>query len=135
MYVNPQTTYYDNLRKANEVLQKAGTTPIVIKAADKNLVEDDLVQMVNAGSIPATVTTKQRADLWSKVLHNLQPHPDLVIASGQQLAWAMRKNNPRFKQLADELWLPRSRNSLATRCSDATCKIPSGSGIRPLLRS
>ena len=58
--------------------------------------------MVNAGLIPATATTKQRADLWSKVLDHIQPHPDLVIASGQQLAWVMRKDNPQLKQLVDE---------------------------------
>jgi membrane-bound lytic murein transglycosylase MltF len=92
VYANPLTTYYENLQKANEALQKAGKTPIVIKAADKNLMDDDLVQMVNAGLIPATVTTKLRADLWSQVLDQIQPHPDLVIASGQQLAWVMRKN-------------------------------------------
>ena len=102
VYVNPLSTYYDNLQKMNETLQKAGKAPIVIKAADKNLNEDDLLQMVNAGLIPATVATKQRADLWTKVLDHLQPHPDLVIASGQQTAWAMRKNNPQFKQLVDE---------------------------------
>jgi membrane-bound lytic murein transglycosylase MltF len=102
VYVNPLTTYYENLRKANETLQNAGKTPIVIKAADKNLMDDDLVQMVNAGLIPATVTTKQRAALWSQVLHQIQPHPDLAIASGGQLAWVMRKNNPQFKQLVDE---------------------------------
>lgn len=102
VYANPLTTYYQNLQKANETLQKAGKTQIVIKAADKNLMDDDLVQMVNAGLIPATVTTKQRADLWSQVLNHIQPHPDLVIASGQQLAWVMRKNNPQFKQLVDE---------------------------------
>ena len=102
VYVNPLTTYYTNLQKANEDLQKAGKTPIVIKAADKNLMDDDLVQMVNAGLIPATATTKQRADLWSKVLDHIQPHPDLVIASGQQLAWVMRKDNPQLKQLVDE---------------------------------
>jgi membrane-bound lytic murein transglycosylase MltF len=102
VYANPLTTYYDNLQKANEVLQKAGKAPILIKAADKNLGEDDLVQMVNAGLIPATVTTRERADLWSKVLPGIKPHPDLVIASGQQLAWVMRKNNPQFKLLADE---------------------------------
>ncbi len=68
MYVNPLTTYYANLQKVNETLQKEGKTPIVIKAADKNLLDDDLVQMVNAGLIPATVTTKQRAALWSQVL-------------------------------------------------------------------
>ncbi len=102
VYVNPLTTYYENLQKANETLQKEGKTPIVIKAADKNLMDDDLVQMVNAGLIPATVTTKQRAALWSQVLSNIQPHPDLVIASGGQLAWVMRKDNPQFKQLVDE---------------------------------
>jgi membrane-bound lytic murein transglycosylase MltF len=102
VYVNPLTTYYENLQKANETLQQAGKTPITIKAADKNLMDDDLVQMVNAGLLPATVTTKQRAALWSQVLDHIQPHPDLVIASGEQLAWVMRKNNPQLMQLVDE---------------------------------
>src|SRR5271157_4017581 len=94
VYANPLTTYYENLQKTNAELQKAGKTPIVIKAADKNLMDDDLVQMVNARLIPATVTTKQRAALWSQVLDHIQTHPELVIASGGQLAWVMRKNNP-----------------------------------------
>ncbi len=102
VYVNPLTTYYGNLEKVNETLKSEGKTPINIKMADKNLMDDDLVQMVNAGLIPATVTTKQRAQLWSQVLDHLQVHPDLVIASGLQQAWAMRKNNPQLKQLVDE---------------------------------
>ncbi len=102
VYVNPLTTYYENLQKANEALQKEGKTPIVIKAADKNLIDDDLVQMVNAGLIPATVTTKLRATLWSQVLDHIQPQPDLVVASGQQVAWVMRKKNSQLKQLVDE---------------------------------
>jgi membrane-bound lytic murein transglycosylase MltF len=102
VYANPPTTYYANLQKANATLKQEGKTPIVIKEADKNLVDDDLVQMVNAGLLPATVTTKQKAALWAQVLTGIEPHPDLVIASGQQLAWVMRKNNPQLKQLVDE---------------------------------
>jgi membrane-bound lytic murein transglycosylase MltF len=102
VYANPLTTYYQNLQKADEQLQNSGKAPMILKAADKNLMDDDLVQMVNAGLIPATATTKQRADLWSQVLDHIQPHPDLVISSGNQLAWVMRKNNPQFKQLVDE---------------------------------
>ena len=103
VYVNPLTTYYQNLQKANEALKNDGKPPIVIRAADTNLIDDDLVQMVNADLIPATVTTEQRAALWSQVLPHLQPHPDIAIASGQNLAWAMRKSNPQLKQLVDEL--------------------------------
>ena len=102
VYANPLSTYYGNLQKVNATLQKAGKTPIAIKAADKNLIDDDLVQMVNAGLIPATVTTNQRAELWSNVLDNLKPHPELVIARGQQLALVMRKNNPQLKQVVDD---------------------------------
>ncbi len=102
VYVSPLTTYYGNLQNVNETLQKEGKTPIVIKEADKNLMDDDLVQMVNAGLIPSTVTTKPRAALWAQVLDKIQPHPDLEIATGGQLAWVMRKNNPQLKQLVDE---------------------------------
>jgi membrane-bound lytic murein transglycosylase MltF len=102
VYANPLTAYYQNLKKANEELKKTGKTPILVKAADPNLTNDDLVQMVNAGLIPATVTSTQRADLWSKVLDHIQPHPELMVASGVQLAWAMRKSNPQLKQVVDE---------------------------------
>jgi membrane-bound lytic murein transglycosylase MltF len=102
IYVNSLTTYYGNLQKVNEDLQKAGKTPIVIKSADKNLTDDDLVQMVNAGLIPATVTTNQRAALWAQVLPQILPQPSLAIATGVQLAWVMRKNNPQLKELVDE---------------------------------
>jgi hypothetical protein len=39
----------------NDALQKAGKTPIHVREADKNLADDDLVQMVNAGLIPASL--------------------------------------------------------------------------------
>jgi membrane-bound lytic murein transglycosylase MltF len=102
IYVNPLMVSYENLQKANASLQKAGKTLIQIKSADKNLNDDDLIQMVNAGLIPATVTTKQRAELWSKVFDHLKPHPEVVLASGENTAWVMRKNNLQLKQLADE---------------------------------
>ena len=102
VYVNPLTVNYQNLQRVNETLQKAGKPTIVIKAADKNLLDDDLLQMVNAGLLPATVTTDSRAKLWSQVLPHITAHPDLVIASGQQTAWAVRKSNPQLKQMLDE---------------------------------
>jgi membrane-bound lytic murein transglycosylase MltF len=102
IYANPLMASYENLQKENATLQKAGKPLIQIKAADKNLNEDDLIQMVNAGLIPATISTKDRAELWSKVFQNLKPHPDVALASGVSTAWVMRKNNPQLKQLADE---------------------------------
>jgi len=102
IYVNPLTVYYDNLKKVSDAQQKAGKQPLTIKAADTNLFDDDLIEMVNAGLIPATVTTKPRADLWAQVLPNIKSHSELVVASGVDTGWAMRKSNPQLKQLVDE---------------------------------
>ena len=61
--VNPLTVNYANLQRVNETLRKAGEPLIVVKPTDKNLLEDDLLQMVNAGLIPATATSDARARL------------------------------------------------------------------------
>jgi membrane-bound lytic murein transglycosylase MltF len=102
VFVNPLTTYYGNLEKANDLLRKQGKPPILIESADKNLLDDDLLEMVNAGILPATVTITERAKLWAKIFHNITPQPNIVIARQEDLAWAVRKNNPKFKQLVDE---------------------------------
>lgn len=102
IYVNPLAVSYDNLKKMNEQRRAAGKPALDAEAADKNLSDDDLIEMVNAGLIPATVTTNGRAELWGQVLPNIKPHPNLVVSSGENLAWVMRKNNPQFKQLVDE---------------------------------
>jgi membrane-bound lytic murein transglycosylase MltF len=102
IYVNPVTTYYENLKKVSLSQQQSGGPPLDIKPSDGNLYDSDLVEMVNAGLIPATVTTKSRADLWAQVLPNIKPHPELVVASEGETAWVMRKNNPQFKQVVDE---------------------------------
>ena len=102
IFVNPLTTYSANLEKVNESLRKQGKPPILIESADKNLLDEDLLEMVNAGIIPATVTITDRAKLWANVLPDITPQPNLVIADEGTLAWAMRKNNPKLKEVVDE---------------------------------
>ncbi|MES2220697.1 MAG: transporter substrate-binding domain-containing protein [Acidobacteriota bacterium] len=102
IYVNPLTTYYNNLQQVNVSLHKQGKPPILIEKADSNLGDEDLLEMVNAGIIPATITITERAMVWANVLPNITAHPDLAIASQQDLAWAMRKNNPELKTIVDE---------------------------------
>ena len=111
VYANPLTVPYHVLEELNDKLKKAGKPLIVIKLADRYLLEDDLIQMVNAGLLPATVGEVSRAKLWAEVLHNLKVHPELVLASGEQTAWALRKNNPQLERLLDEFIAPRAVGS------------------------
>jgi len=102
VFVNSITTYYGNLEKVNNSLAKQGKPVILIQSTGKNLMDEDLLEMVNAGILPATVTITQRAKLWASVFHDITPQPNIVIADEGNLAWAMRKNNPKLKELVDE---------------------------------
>ena len=75
-----------------------------MKAADSNLTDEDLLEMVNAGLIPATVTINIRAEFWSKVFPHLTLHPGTVLKEEGQLAFATRKDvihhlNPQIFEL------------------------------------
>ena len=108
VFVNPLTTYYGNLEKINESLRKQGKPPILIESADKSLMDEDLLEMVNAGILPATVTLAERAKLWGSIFPNITPQPNLVVAKEGNLAFAMRKDNPQLKQLMDEFLKTRA---------------------------
>ena len=99
VYVNPLTAYYENLQLLSESLQKAGRPPILLKSADPDLTDEDLLEMLNASLLPATVTINIRAEFWAKVLPHLTLHPNIVLKEEGQLAWATRKDSPRLRQL------------------------------------
>jgi membrane-bound lytic murein transglycosylase MltF len=65
--------------------------PITLEAADENLADEDLLEMVNAGLLPLTVVDEFKAKVWAKVFDHLTVRDDLVVNSGGEVAWAIRK--------------------------------------------
>jgi membrane-bound lytic murein transglycosylase MltF len=102
VYVNPLTVYYESLQNLSKSFQKAGRPPILVKPADSNLTDEDLLEMVNSGLLPATVTISIRADFWSKVFPNLTLHPNIVLKDEGQMAFVTRNDSPKLKKLLDE---------------------------------
>jgi membrane-bound lytic murein transglycosylase MltF len=87
IYVNPLTAAYDALMKTNEERAKAAKPALSRKAADRNLHEDDLVEMVNGGLIPATVAMQHSAELWAQVLPKVRLHLQMTVSNDGELAW------------------------------------------------
>ena len=101
IYVGPVTVARTELDKFNQQFKQAGKPEIRIKLADQNLTEEDLLEMVNAGLIPATVAMDFRAELWSKVFSNIVVTRAVVKEEGQ-VGWAMRKGSPQLKAVMDD---------------------------------
>jgi membrane-bound lytic murein transglycosylase MltF len=93
---------YELLNRLNESFKKEGKPQINVQASDPNLGEEDLLEMANAGLIKITVSNNFRAEFWSKVFDRITLYPTLALSSEGNVAWALRKNSPQFKQLLDE---------------------------------
>ena len=102
VYVNPVTPYKASLQRCSDALVKEGKAPIAIRDADPNLVDEDLIEMVSAGLIPATVTLSLRATFWAKVFPSLKVSPEISVKDEGAIAFVTRKDSPELMALLDE---------------------------------
>ena len=67
-----------------------------IRDAPGNLEDDDLLEMVNAGLVPATIVDDYLAGFWKKTFTNLTVHETATVRTGGDLSVAVRKNSPQL---------------------------------------
>jgi membrane-bound lytic murein transglycosylase MltF len=94
--VRPSSSYYEHLIELNETFRVKGLPPITIKPADENLESEDLLEMVNAGLVNATVVDRYIAEAWKSMLQDLVIHEDFPIRDDTEIAWAIRKDSPQL---------------------------------------
>jgi membrane-bound lytic murein transglycosylase MltF len=97
IFVRKSSTYEGSLQTLNEKLKARGAPPVVIEAAPENLEDDDMLEMVNAGLIPAVVVDNYLARFWMRVFPDLVLHENVAVRAGGSLGVAIRKNNPKLR--------------------------------------
>jgi membrane-bound lytic murein transglycosylase MltF len=91
--VRKSSSYWGHLQALADRLKAHGKTLKVV-AADEDLEDEDLLEMVNAGLLPLAVVDDHKAALWAKVLPKLKVRDDLAVSAGGAIGWAVRKNSP-----------------------------------------
>jgi membrane-bound lytic murein transglycosylase MltF len=104
VFVRRTSFYRVNLERLNGELKSRGKPPVVIEEAPDALEDDDILEMVNAGLTPITITDDYLADFWKQIFTGLEVHRDVAIRSGLNLAIAFRKNNPKLREVANK-WI------------------------------
>jgi membrane-bound lytic murein transglycosylase MltF len=98
-------------------LKAAGRPPVKIVPAPEILGNEDILEMVNAGLVPAALVDDYQAEFWQKVFPNLVLNQGAAVRSNLQTGLLVRKNSP---QLLAEL-------------NGFLAKYPEGSARRNLL--
>ncbi len=123
VFVREQSIYAESLATLNEQLKARGKPAVVITPLPVVLEDDDVLEMVNAGLVPITITDDYLAQFWKKVFTDLTVHADVAVRSGGELAIAVRKENPRLLE-AVNTWIRKHgkgdafRNTIERRYLD-----------------
>ena len=96
VFVREGGIYAESLATLNTQLKARGKAPVTITPLPLLLEDDDVLEMVNAGLVPITITDDYLAQFWKQVFTNLTVHADVAVRSGGELAVAVRKENPRL---------------------------------------
>jgi membrane-bound lytic murein transglycosylase MltF len=102
IFVRKISRYWPNLEKLNAQFKASGKPQMILKEADINLQDEDILDMVNAGVVGITVMDDLVAGFWSKVYDGLTIHSAIEVASGDQIGWAIQKNTPELKKIINE---------------------------------
>jgi membrane-bound lytic murein transglycosylase MltF len=102
VFVRPASVYNELLTELNRRFATENKPAIVIKEAPKELEDEDLLEMVNAGLMPFTVTADFLAKFWKQVFPNIKVHEGIPLLTGGNIAWAIRKGSPQLKAVVDD---------------------------------
>ena len=101
VYVRRTSSYYESLTQLNTALAAKGKKKVNIIAADEQLEDEDILEMVNAGLVRATVVDDHLARLWKGVYDQIDISPGVTLRSSGEIAWAVRKSAPKLRAMVD----------------------------------
>jgi len=101
VHVRRSSSYWRSLEKLNDGFRSRGLKPVEVVPAEEFLQDEDLLEMVNAGLLPAIVVDSHKARLWAEVFDNITVHEDLEVRTGGEIAWAFRKDSPQLAEVVN----------------------------------
>jgi len=104
VFIRKASIYAETVTALNAQLKARGKPAVIIKEAPDVFEDDDLLEMVNAGLVEATIVDDYLAAFWTTVFKGLTVHTDMPVRTGGTLAVAMRKENPKLRE-AINTWM------------------------------
>ncbi len=108
------SSYVTSLEALNRRFADAGLAPVEIVEAAPELNTEDLIEMTHAGIIAYTIADQHIAELWQGVLDGIRVDPEIAIAGGGEIAWAIRKDAPESLKEAVDAFLETVRRGTLT---------------------
>ncbi len=95
------SSFAERLRELNRRLWRSAKPRVKIVEMPSGTSTEDLLEMVNAGMFSYAMADDYMGKLWAQVLPNLRVL-DVQLSEGNEIAWAVRFNNPALLRVLDD---------------------------------
>ena len=104
IHVRKNSDHHASLLRLNDQLKKIDRPPARIVTAPESQSDEDLLELVNTGRVPATLADDYIYDRWRRTLDKLSANPDVAVSQDGEFGWAVRKDAPRLLALVNEFF-------------------------------
>jgi membrane-bound lytic murein transglycosylase MltF len=104
IHVRGTSDHHASLLRLNEQLRKINRPPATIVEAPADATDEDLLEAVNGGQLPATIVDDYIFDAWKGRLANLSANRDVAVSQDGVIAWVTRKDSPRLAAILKEFF-------------------------------
>jgi len=112
IYVRASSSYRASLDALNRRFIDQGIEPVIIEDISEFLEDDDILELVNAGSLNWTVVDDYKARLYQGLFENLTVRDDIVFRDDGQMGYAMRKGSPQLMSALNEFMKTHRQGTL-----------------------
>lgn len=114
VYVRKSSSFYESLEQLNADFNRRKMAPVKIRLAPETLEVEDLLEMVNAGLVKATIVDSHVADFWKSIFPKIVINPGGAIRTGGEIGVMFRKKSPKLKAAVNQ-FLDRHPEGSKTR--------------------
>jgi membrane-bound lytic murein transglycosylase MltF len=96
LYLRPSEIPRGAVERFNADLARAGKAPVRVRPAPEVLSDEDMLEMVNAGLVQATLVEDYVAEFWQQVLPGLVLNRGAALRTDGQTGMMVRKGSPQL---------------------------------------
>ena len=96
LYLRPSDIPRGAVERFNAELKAAGKPPVRVRPAPEVLADEDMLEMVSAGLVPATLVEDHLGEFWQQVFPDLVLNPAAAVRTDAKAGMMVRKGSPKL---------------------------------------
>lgn len=104
IHVRRNSDHHASLLRLNDQLKKIDRPPARIVLAAESQTDEDLLELVNSGRIPATLVDDYLYDAWHTSFDKSAVNRDIAVSQDGEIAWVTRKESAKLLGMLNEFF-------------------------------